>query len=258
VRLHIRWRGTHHQRGLIQMHGALEGAEQMARDRRGSHGSNDPGSDRGGSGVPDVEGNVNAGRDNTSGPAADLGGGDRGRGGDLARRDIPGSNVAFHLRRETEAARTLVASLADVLGDDTDLAADTIEGETNLQEVILSAIARIVELDTMTEGIKATQDALAGRKARLEKQREMIRESLAVAFEVACIKKLETPLATISLRAVPPRVEVIDESAIPAAYWKPQEPRLDRKAVLDALKDKQDVPGATLSNGGMAVSIRMA
>jgi hypothetical protein len=200
--------------------------------------------------VIDADSRVDRGID--LGPRSDRVGGVSGGG------FRPDTNVAFHLRRETEAARALVASLADVLGDDAELAADTIEGETNLQEVIRSALGRIVELDTMTEGIKVTQDALASRKARLEKQREMIRESLAVALEVACIKKMETPLATISLRAVPPRVEVIDESAIPATYWKPQEPRLDRKAVLDALKDKRDVPGATLSNGGMAVTIRMA
>lgn len=166
--------------------------------------------------------------------------------------------MAFALRRETEAARTLLASMADVLGDDAELAADTIEGETNLQEAMASAVARIAAIDAMTEGIRTAQDKLAARKARLEKQCDMIREGLAVALEVAGMKKLETPLATISLRATQPKVEVVDESAIPAKFWKPQDPRLDRKAVLDALKAKEDVPGAMLSNGGMAASIRMA
>lgn len=201
----------------------------------------------------------------TNGTGAQAGAGDVGnsrfvaadRGG-TANHNGAASSVSFRLRQETEAARTLLATLADVLADDAELAADTIEGETNLREVMRSALARIVELDTMTDGIKATQEALAGRKARLEKQRDMIRECLAVALEVSGLKKLETPLATVSLRAVAPKVEVIDESAIPATYWKPQEPRLDRKALLDALKDKQDVPSATLSNGGVALSIRMA
>lgn len=148
--------------------------------------------------------------------------------------------------------------MADVIGDDAELAADTVEGETNLQEVMRSALARVIALDAMTAGIKTTMDALADRKARLEKQREMIREGLSVAMEVASLKKLETPLATISLRAVPPKVEILDESAIPASYWKPQDPKLDRKAVLDALKAREEVPGATLSNGGSTISIRMA
>lgn len=148
--------------------------------------------------------------------------------------------------------------MADVIGDDEELAADTVEGETDLQEAMTAAVARVAAIETMTDAIKAAQDRLAARKARLEKQAGLIRESLAVALEVAGMRKFETGLATVSLRATPPKVELIDESAIPARFWKPSDPRLDRKAVLDALKAKEVVPGATLSNGGASVSIRMA
>ena len=63
------------------------------------------------------------------------------------------------------------------------------------------------------------------------------------------MRKMELPQATISLRAVPPKAEITDEALVPSKFWKAQDPKLDKKAVLDALKGKEDVPGASLSNG---------
>lgn len=164
--------------------------------------------------------------------------------------------VAFELASETANARNLLADMRDLLGDDADLIATTVEGETELAEVASKALGRILELNGMMDGIASMMASLKDRGERLEQQRDNLRTLLGVAMETGCIKKLETPLATASLRAVPPKAEIIDEAAIPARFWKPQEPKLDRKAVLDALKAKEPVPGAALSNGGMTVSIK--
>ena len=47
------------------------------------------------------------------------------------------------------------------------------------------------------------------------------------------------------------------EALIPAKFWKPQDPKLDRAAVAEALKAGETVPGASLSNGGLSLSIRV-
>lgn len=172
--------------------------------------------------------------------------------GDQAR------GVAHALVVETSNARNLLADMRDLLGDDADLIATTVEGETELTEVASKALGRILELNGMMDGIAGMMASLKDRGERLEQQRDNLRTLLGVAMETGCIKKLETPLATASLRAVPPKAEIIDEAAIPARFWKPQEPKLDRKAVLDALKAKEPVPGASLSNGGMTVSIKVS
>jgi hypothetical protein len=72
---------------------------------------------------------------------------------------------------------------------------------------------------------------------------------------MAQIKKRETPAGTISLRTVPPSVIVQEEADIPTQFWKPQPPALDKKALLDFLKNGNKVPGATLSNGSVTTSI---
>jgi hypothetical protein len=48
----------------------------------------------------------------------------------------------------------------------------------------------------------------------------------------------------------------VDESHIPEAFWKPQQPKLDRRALLAALKAGEVIRGAALDNGGTALSVR--
>ena len=168
------------------------------------------------------------------------------------------SDTLMSLRRETEEARALLANLKDIIGDDDQAQADAVEGETSLHEAIASGVARLAEVQTLQLGIDAMVEQLQERGSRFERQRDNIRTAICAAMEAANIKKLELPIATVSLRAVPPKAEIIDEAAIPAKFWKPQDPKLDRKAVLDALKAKETVPGATLSNGGLTISVKGA
>ena len=75
-------------------------------------------------------------------------------------------------------------------------------------------------------------------------------------MSMAELKKLELPQATISRKPTPAKALILDEAAIPARFWKPSDPKLDKKAVLDALKAGEAVPGTSLSNGGETIAIR--
>ena len=177
-------------------------------------------------------------------------------GGGTNRRADAEVNIKLRLERETEVARALLSSLGDLIDDDEDLVATTVEGETALVETIRRALARTVEIDAISEVIDKLAEGLAARKARLTRQRNGIREAIAVAMEECGLRKLELGLATISLKAVPPKVEIVEEGLIPAAFWKIGEPTLDRRDLLKVLKEGAAIPGAQLSNGGMTISVR--
>lgn len=157
---------------------------------------------------------------------------------------------------QADAARKLLTAYADILAGDEQATADTIEGETDLHAAIAIAADRIAENDALVDAIKSRADALGVRRKRLEAQSDLLRSAIGVAMEVATIKRLQLSEATITLKATPVSAIVMDEAAIPARFWKPQEPKLDKRAVLDALKAKETVPGAALSNGGSTVQIR--
>ena len=166
------------------------------------------------------------------------------------------SDVSRQLLIQGEAAKTLLANIRDVIGDDDEMALTAVEGETGLIEAITQAVHRLHELDAHAEAIGIQMKSLGERKSRFEAQHDRIKAAVAVAMGQAELRKLELPSATLSIRAVAAKAEITDEALIPSKFWKPQDPKLDKKAVLDALKAKEDVPGATLSNGGETLAIK--
>lgn len=166
------------------------------------------------------------------------------------------SDVSRALHIQGEAAKVLLANIRDVIGDDDEMIATAVEGETSLVETISSAVDRIAELDAHCEAIARRMKDLGERQSRFEAQAARIKAAVYVAMGQGELRKLELPQATISIRAVQPKVEVIDETEIPARFWKRKDPELDRKELLKALNAKEVIQGATLSNGGETISIR--
>lgn len=155
-----------------------------------------------------------------------------------------------------EAAKHLIANIRDVVEDDAELLATSVEGETDLIEAIASGVDRIATLNTHCEVLENQVRALKERASRFAAQAERIKSAVFVAMGQAELRKIELPEATLTIRAVPPKVEISNEADVPARFWKAQDPKLDRKAVLDALKSGELVPGASLSNGSETLAIR--
>lgn len=163
--------------------------------------------------------------------------------------------IAHTLFAQTAAAKNLLAQYATILGEDDVAKSDLVEGETNLHEAIERAAVRIIEIDALEASLKDVISGAQKRLKRLQDQRDLLRTSMAVALEVAGQKRIETAIATISLRPVPAKVEITDEAAIPSQFWTRAEPTINKRAVLQALKEEQVVPGAVLGNGGATVSV---
>jgi hypothetical protein len=170
------------------------------------------------------------------------------------------TQAASHdLHREIEAARVLLATYPDIFGDDPEAAHDAVEGETDLHEAIHRGVVRIAEIDAALAGIKDLADKLKRRNDRLAQQKELLRTAIASAMELGGLRSMETDVATLSRKSTPQQLLVTDESLIPSKFFVRSDPRLDRKSLLDALKElgkDEAIPGAALSNGGTALQIR--
>jgi hypothetical protein len=140
--------------------------------------------------------------------------------------------------------------------DDPQLILDMIEGETDLNEAVAVIYEEMVDDIAMAAGIEAFSKTLTERHSRLLKGIETRRGLILMAMDRAGMETIKTPLATITVRDTPKTAVITDEAMIPAQFWKPQDPKLDKKALTDALKDGAEVPGATLSNGGITLSVR--
>lgn len=160
------------------------------------------------------------------------------------------------LEIQMAAARIIREQVVALAGDDPDFIRDAIEGETSINEIIAALAEADGEDDAILEGIAAYQKKLAERKSRIESRKDVRRALIGSAMELAELKKLETPAGTISLKAVPPKAIITDESQIPSDYFETPPPKLNKTAVAAALKDGRDIPGATLSNGSTTIAIR--
>lgn len=162
---------------------------------------------------------------------------------------------AGDLRRQSEAAAGLVAAMrADQHDDET--VQDTVEGETGLLEAIGAAISEIDECEMMALGLASKEGQIKARAERYKRRIDTLRGLIEQAMLVADMPSIKLPMASLSVKSVPPKPIIIDEAVIPAKFWKQPDPVLDKKALNDAVKAGEEVPGATLSNGGTSLQIR--
>jgi hypothetical protein len=134
--------------------------------------------------------------------------------------------------------------------------ADTLEGITDLHEIIAAVIRSALVDGALQVGLKARIEEMRRRLSRLELRAAKKRELALDAMTEVGLSKLTQPDFTVSTRTGTPSLVVITEEAIPQAYWLPQTPKLDRQAVLGALKRGVVVAGAQLGNPKPVLTVR--
>ena len=133
-----------------------------------------------------------------------------------------------------------------------------IESQTDMPELCAAIVIDIQEDDAMIGGLKSHIDDLTTRKVRMEMTRDTKRQMLGYVIDViGC--SMQLPFATISKSKGGKVLAVSDESQIPANYWKIPEPKpsLDKKALLDDLKDGVVVDGVELAQSPDKLMIRV-
>src|SRR5690606_13136534 len=130
------------------------------------------------------------------------------------------------------------------------------EGLTDLHEIVAAIVRSALVDEALAKGLKARIREMQERLDRLE---DRVSKRRGIARDVMLdtnIKKITAPDFTVSVREGTPGLTVADQSAIPEAYWQPQPPKLDRQALLGALKQGTQVPGVLLSNNPPVLSVR--
>jgi hypothetical protein len=167
------------------------------------------------------------------------------------RRSLTVRKIGAELNRAIEIRQMLQEH-----ADDPQFILDSIEGQTDLVEACCVVLEEIQEDEVLLEGLAAKIAELQTRKGRMEKSIETRRNIILMAMEKAQVPTIRSPLGTMSSKPTPAKVVVSDEAQIPARFFKQPDPVLDRKALKEALDAKEAVPGASLSNGGLTLSIR--
>jgi hypothetical protein len=139
---------------------------------------------------------------------------------------------------------------------DEDTVLDTLEGITDLHEMIAAVIRSALVDEALHAGLRGRLDEMKERLSRFELRASKKRQLALHAMSEVGLAKLEQPDFTASTRAGSPALVVVSEQTIPEAYWLPQPPKLDRQALLGELKRGVEIPGAQMSNPKPVLSVR--
>lgn len=163
--------------------------------------------------------------------------------------------VSRHITIYTQLKERL--SAIPEMADDPQALADTLDGETDLKDVLVG-IMRQADLDeALASGVDARMDELNQRRQRFLNRYTKRRALIQWAMEEAGIGKIEAPDFTLSLSKGSASVVVTDENALPDRFVRVTTTKSpDKTAIGAALKAKEPVPGATLSNPGMRLTVR--
>jgi hypothetical protein len=134
--------------------------------------------------------------------------------------------------------------------------ADTVEGLTDLHEIVTAIIRSALADEALATGLKGRIAEMEDRLARLQDRASKRRQIAKDVMTELDLKKLMAPDFTASIRPGTPSLMVIDEAAIPKIYWEPREPRLNRQELTSELKQGAEITGVALSNPEPVLSVR--
>ncbi len=126
---------------------------------------------------------------------------------------------------------------------DEDTLRDTLEGMTNLTDMLAEVLRSCLEDQSLASALRARIADMQDRLSRFEERARKKRELVCTVMAEAELKKLTEPDFTVSLRPARAPLTIIDEAAIPGDYWKPQPAKLDRMGLISALSNGRGIPG---------------
>lgn len=134
--------------------------------------------------------------------------------------------------------------------------ADTVEGLTDLHEILGAIVRAALADEALAHGLKGRIAEMEDRLTRLQERAVKRRQIVKDVMVESDIKEITAPDFTASIRPGLPALVVLDEAAVPSLYWEPREPRLKRQELALDLKGGAEVAGATLSNPEPVLSVR--
>ena len=161
-----------------------------------------------------------------------------------------------HRAREVAAFWQHVRSIA---GDDDQAVIDTVDGETDAIDALRRTVTLAMEAEAHAEACKAMAASYVERRKVLKDRAERYRRAIANFMVEVGEKSIRLPEGTIGWRDAAPTIvgDIPAPSDLPD--WAVKFPRCrDEAAIKQGLRDGLTIPGLSLSNGGVTLSIRRA
>lgn len=127
---------------------------------------------------------------------------------------------------------------------------DTLESLEDAIEDKAENYAKVMKnIEAQIEAIKNEEKRLADRRKSLESSVKRLKDSLYESMKLTETKRIKSELFTFNIQNNPPSLNIEKEDAIPFEYYIPQQPKLDKKELLNAIKNGLEIEGVSIKQG---------
>ena len=117
--------------------------------------------------------------------------------------------------------------------------ADTVEGLTDLHEIVAAIVRSALTDEALATGLKGRIAEMQDRLDRLQDRASKRRHIAKDVMTELDIKKITAPDFSVSIRPGMPALLVLDELAVPSLYWQPSAPRLKSTGVTERTQKRR-------------------
>lgn len=124
---------------------------------------------------------------------------------------------------------------------------DTLEALNDALEDKAEGYGRVIRnLEAQAKALREEEKRLADRRKSIENSIARLKDNLQQSMLATGKRKIQTNLFTYSIQKNPPSVVVTDLKSIPEKYLVPQDPKVDKKAILTDWKSGEAIPGTEI------------
>jgi hypothetical protein len=124
------------------------------------------------------------------------------------------------------------------------------ELQKGIADLRLQAEIKLSNIGRLVKNIKGESSVVELEAKRLKARQQALDNRVVWLMQYVdgflAGHNFEDALVKFHYQLCPPSVNVLDEKAIPEAFWKPQDPKLDKAGILQSLKEGAEIPGVTL------------
>lgn len=132
-------------------------------------------------------------------------------------------------------------------GVDPSALADTLQAiEESIQDKVQNTALVIRNLEADVDAIKAEEKRLAERRKAIENNCKGLKDYLYQQMVATDIKRIKGTIVTVGIQKNPASLNIEPDAVIPPEYTIHQEPKVDKKALLEAVKNGFQWDGITL------------
>lgn len=124
---------------------------------------------------------------------------------------------------------------------------DTLEAIEGSQENKYENIVKLIRMEeAIAEACKNEAVKLTDKRKSAESKVSRLKSYIEGSLISTGKRKSKAGLFTVAIQNNPPSVEVFDDSMIPEGFFVQQEPKLNRRELLEELKLGHEIPGVQM------------